>query len=85
MDYQTIVTFTINRQTVVDFPGVSICESHYFFKVKGNLFDYPVLSVPKGIWIRAKQRNPNIFKIINQTIDDYDFVLLYSYLWSIIF
>ena len=77
MNYQTVVTVRIGRQTVINFPGVSICESHHFFKVKGNLFGYPILPISKGILIRAKQRDPNILKLINETIDDTEFVRLF--------
>lgn len=76
-NYQTVVTVRIGRQTVINFPGVSICESHHFFKVKGNLFEFPTLPVPKGILIRAKQRDPNILKMINETIDDIEFTRLF--------
>ena len=69
-DYQTVVTVNITRQSVVNYPGIAICESHHFIKVKGNMFNNTSLSVPKGVWIKAKQKYPNFQKLFNKTVDD---------------
>ena len=66
---QTVVTVNIKKQSVVDYPGVSICESNHFINVRVNstLQSFPI---PKGIWITAKQRDSFAFhEIINCEIE----------------
>ena len=73
-NYQTVVTVNIEKQSVVDYPGVSICESNHFINVRMNsiLQSFPI---PKGIWITAKQRDPFAFdQIINGEIEHEKFL-----------
>ena len=48
-DYQTVVTVNITRQSVVNFPGIAICESHHFIKIKGDILNHTSFSVSKGV------------------------------------
>ena len=77
VNYQTVVTVNITRQSVVNFPAIAICESHHFIKIKGDIFNHRSFSVPKGTWIKAKQRDPNFQKLLNETIDDIVFMSLF--------
>ena len=75
LEYQTVVTVNITRQSVVSFPGVSICESNRFINLKeGNLFNQPNLPVQKGLWIKAKQKNVDFTMIMNGSIEDGDYL-----------
>ena len=76
-DYQTVVTVNITRQSVVNFPGIAICESHHFVKIKGDMLNHTSFPVPKGVWIKAKQKYPNFQKLFNKTIDDIVYIRLF--------
>ena len=72
--YQTVVTVNITHQSVVSFPGLSICESNHFINLKeGNRFNHSKLPVQKGLWIKAKQKNVDFHMIMNESIDGSDY------------
>lgn len=69
-NHETIVTVNIEKQSLVEYPGVSVCEINHFLNLKQPFMESSRASVSKGLWIRAKQRNSRIFdKIVNNTMD----------------
>ena len=72
--YQTVVTVRIERRSVIEFPGVSVCESHHTVKIN-NIYGQWNISVSKGIWHKTKQKDPEKFnQISNQVMNYTDFV-----------
>lgn len=63
-DYQTVVTVNIERPSLVEYPAVSVCEILHFVNVNHDFYGYSTISIPNGLWIRAKQNNSNQFKNI---------------------
>ena len=79
-NYQTVVTVNIIRhqESLVSFPGISVCESHHFFKLKNeSWFKQKIMPAYKGNGIREKQNDSNLRKIINQLIDGDDYFRLF--------
>ena len=69
-NHHTVVTVNIEKQSVVEYPGVSVCEINHFLNLRQQVFDFSKAPVAKGLWIRAKRRNSKIFdKIVNNPMD----------------
>lgn len=77
-NFQTVVTVNIERQSLIDYPGVSVCEVNDFVKLKQNIFNYSRIPVSKGLCSRAKRKNLQHFtNIINHPIKWKDFLKLF--------
>ena len=72
-DYQTVVTVNIERPSLVEYPAVSVCEILHFVNVNYDFGGHSTISIPNGLWIRAKQKNSHQFKEIvnNKSVIDY--------------
>ena len=73
--YKTVVTVRIERRSVIEFPGISVCESHHTVKVNRYNDGQWNISVPRGIWHQISQKDPEKFnQISNQVMNYTDFV-----------
>ena len=72
-NYQTVVSVNIGKQRIVEYPGVSpdvsLCESHHVVQMKDAFMGFPKLSIQKGLWIKAKQKNAHrLYEMVNEGI-----------------
>ena len=68
-EYQTIVTVNIGKQSTIEYPGVSLCFSNPYINLTEptKVYKLTKMSVPEGIWMKAKQRDYQRFKeLINK-------------------
>lgn len=63
-EYQTIVTVNIGRESIIEYPGVSLCFSNPYINLTKPAKDYNLtkMPIPKGIWMKAKQSDYQTFK-----------------------
>lgn len=61
--YQTIVTVNIDKEKFIEFPGVSLCFSNPFVNLtkQTEVYKLTKMPIPKGIWRRAKHKDPQGF------------------------
>ena len=65
--YQTVVSVNIGKQRIIEYPGVSVCESHHLVQMKDSFFGYPKLPIQQGVWIKAKQKNAQrLYEMVNE-------------------
>ena len=66
----TVVTVNIEKQSVIEYPGVSVYETNHFLNLTQEFWGFSKALISNGLWIRAKQRNSKIFdKIVNNPMD----------------
>ena len=74
-NYQTVVSVNMSRQKIVEYPGVSVCESHHLVKLNQDFLGYPTFPIQKGLWIKAKRRDAQkLYKLAHQVISNDDFL-----------
>ena len=62
--YQTIVTVNIEKQSAIEFPGISLCFNNPYINLSEQSEDHKLskIPIPEGIWMRAKHRDPEGLK-----------------------
>ena len=77
-NYRTVVSVNISKQRTVEYPGVSVCESHHMIQLEQDFLSYPTFPIQKGLWFKAKQRDAQkLYKMVNQVISNDDFLAFF--------